>query len=90
MYFCLPLECWRISQMTTVPWLSIDIQGDIKSFWEVLHTGVKITDLLKKKKNPVDLPRGYLEELCFLCSCHISISLSICCRVRFSEKTFAL
>lgn len=31
--------------MPTVPWLSIDIQGDIKSFWEVLHIGVKITDL---------------------------------------------
>ena len=74
--------------MTSVPWRSIDIQGDIKSFWEVLHTGVEITDLLKKKNKPVDLPRGYLEELCFLCSYQISISLG--CRVRFSEKTFAL
>lgn len=35
--------------MPTAPWLSIDIQEDIKSFWEVLRTGVKITDLLKKK-----------------------------------------
>lgn len=31
--------------MPTVPWLSIDTQGDIKSFWEVLHTRVKVIDL---------------------------------------------